>query len=71
MQGTVHIYTHETGTGSVLMDNGREVPFGRAAHAASGLRHLRPGQRVSLEIGSDGSVDRLWIIGIGGGQIIH
>lgn len=71
MQGTVHTYTHETVTGSVLMDNGRELTFGRDAFAASGLRHLRPGQRVSLELGSDGAISRLWIIGIGAGQIIR
>lgn len=71
MQGTVHTYTHETGSGSVLMDNGREVEFSRDAFAVSGLRHLRPGQRVSIEVGPDGVIDRLWIIGIGAGQIIR
>lgn len=71
MQGTVHTYVHQTGSGSVLMDNGRELSFSRDAFAASGLRHLRTGQRVSLDVGSDGAVSRLWIVGIGTGQIIH
>ncbi|BDZ58717.1 cold shock CspA family protein [Barrientosiimonas humi] len=71
MQATVHTFDLDTASGSVLMDNGRELRFGQTAFAASGLRHLRPGQRVSVEIGSDGGVSRLWIVGIGAGQIIR
>ena len=71
MQATVHTFDLDTASGSVLMDNGRELRFGQTAFVASGLRHLRPGQRVSVEIGSDGGVSRLWIVGIGAGQIIR
>ena len=36
--------------GSVLTDDGLVVPFGATAFASSGLRHLRPGQRLTVEI---------------------
>jgi hypothetical protein len=54
----------------VLLDDGREVPFDGIAFDASGLRHVRPGQRVSIEM-SASAVTRLWIVGIGDGQPIR
>ena len=39
--------------GSVLTDDGLVVSFGANAFASSGLRHLRPGQRLTVEL-SDG-----------------
>lgn len=41
--------------GSVLMDDGLVVPFGAAAFASSGLRHLRPGQRLTVELSEAGA----------------
>lgn len=41
--------------GSVLTDDGLVVPFGAAAFATSGLRHLRPGQRLTVELAEDGA----------------
>ncbi|KNX37627.1 cold-shock protein [Luteipulveratus halotolerans] len=70
MQATVHTFDPDEGSGSVLMDNGRVLDFARAAFAASGLRHLRLGQRVSVEVGAQG-VTRLWITGVGPGQRIR
>jgi cold shock CspA family protein len=70
MQASVHKYDDESGSGSVLLDDGREVPFDGIAFDASGLRHLRPGQRVSIEM-SASAVTRLWIVGIGDGQPIR
>ncbi|MEW2358204.1 hypothetical protein [Spirillospora sp. NPDC029432] len=53
MQGTVRTYDAETRTGSVLLDDGTELPFDAAAFAAGGLRLLRFGQRVNLAVGED------------------
>ncbi|RRS00206.1 cold-shock protein [Glycomyces terrestris] len=55
MQGTVSIFNEDT-SGEVVLDSGRRVGFDAAAFAVSGLRFLRPGQRVSLETGPDGAV---------------
>ncbi len=55
MQGTVANF-NEDGSGEVVLDSGRRVAFDAAAFAASGLRLLRPGQRVRLDAGADGAV---------------
>lgn len=52
-QGTVRDFDPTTGAGSVLLDDGRGVPFDGSAFAASGLRLLRFGQRVRLETVGD------------------
>ncbi|MET7392478.1 cold-shock protein [Dactylosporangium sp. NPDC005572] len=49
MQGTVATFDETTRTGTVLLDDGAEVTFPAAAFDASGLRHLRLGQRVRLD----------------------
>ena len=64
MQASVHKYQEESGSGSVLLDDGREIPFDGKVFDASGLRLLRPGQRVSVEM-SETALTRLWIVGIG------
>ncbi len=53
MQATVCRFDPETGSGSVLLDDGRQVDFDAAAFAAGGLRLLRPGQRVRLDRAAD------------------
>ncbi|MDQ6651066.1 MAG: hypothetical protein M3Z02_13250 [Actinomycetota bacterium] len=53
MQGTVRSYSVETRAGSVLLDDGTEMEFDRSAFDASGLRRLRVGQRVKLELVGD------------------
>ncbi|MFD0691202.1 cold-shock protein [Actinomadura fibrosa] len=50
MQGTVRTYDAETRSGSVLLDDGTELPFDAEAFAAGGLRLLRFGQRVNLAL---------------------
>jgi 2-phospho-L-lactate guanylyltransferase len=70
MQASVHTFDEETGAGSALLDDGREVHFSAAVFAASALRHLRVGQRLSLDLGEGTTVDRLWIVGIGDDQTI-
>ena len=46
-------------SGSVFTDDGTVLPFGRAALAGSGLRLLRPGQRVRFRLDGDGAVAAL------------
>ena len=71
MQASVHRYDEESGSGTVLLDDGREVPFSSEVFGASALRRLRGGQRVSVELGeSGGALSRLWIVGIGDGERI-
>ena len=55
MQATVASYDTATYSGSLLLDDGVEVPFGPEAIAGSGLRFLRAGQRVRLETTGDGA----------------
>jgi cold shock CspA family protein len=49
VQATVFRFDGATGNGAVLLDDGRELAFTGEALAGSGLRLLRPGQRVRLE----------------------
>jgi hypothetical protein len=55
LQGTVARF-NEDASGEVVLDSGRRVAFDAAAFAVSGLRFLRPGQRVQLDVDDDGSV---------------
>jgi 2-phospho-L-lactate guanylyltransferase len=48
MQATVSHFDSATGSGSVLLDDGVELPFAAEALDGSGLRLLRPGQRVRI-----------------------
>ena len=69
MQATIHTYDETTRAGSVLLDDGHEWAFAAEVFDRSALRHLRPGQRVSIE-GTAAAVTRLWIVGIGPGETI-
>ncbi|GAB2751383.1 hypothetical protein [Nocardioides pakistanensis] len=65
MQATVSSFDNQTGSGAVLLDDGVELPFGPEALAGSGLRLLRPGQRVRLDTAGGGaelSILRLQIL---------
>ncbi|WP_030164458.1 hypothetical protein [Spirillospora albida] len=53
MQGTVRTFDTATRTGSVLLDDGTELPFDAEAFGAGGLRLLRFGQRVNLALDGD------------------
>jgi 2-phospho-L-lactate guanylyltransferase len=61
MQGTVASFDPRERSGTVLLDDGTEVPFPAAAFDASGLRLLRLGQRLRLEQ-RDGTVTALALI---------
>ena len=77
MQASVHSFDPATGTGSVLLDTGRLLPFDAEVFDASGLRHLRTGQRVSIAVEPEdpetrgAHLTRLWIVGIGEGEPIR
>lgn len=70
MQASVHTFDEITGAGSALLDDGREVTFTGEVFAASALRHLRVGQRLSLDLGAGIQISKLWIVGIGDDQRI-
>jgi cold shock CspA family protein len=57
-QGTVATFVPETGSGTVLLDDGTELAFDGNAFANSGLRMLRFGQRVTMRV-VDGRVEAL------------
>lgn len=48
MQATVRSFVPATRSGTVLLDDGVELPFDAAAFDAGGVRLLRIGQRVRL-----------------------
>ena len=65
MQATVSGFDAATRTGTVLLDDGVQLRFPASALQDTGLRLLRPGQRVRLEITGDGAartVHRLQIL---------
>ena len=79
MQASVHTFDEASGAGSVLLDDGREVAFSAEVFATSALRHLRTGQRLSIDlthppVAEDQQgpphVTKLWIVGIGDDQTI-
>jgi 2-phospho-L-lactate/phosphoenolpyruvate guanylyltransferase len=53
MQASVHDFDASSGSGSVLLDDGVRLPFAPQAFWRSGLRLLRVGQRVSVEVEHD------------------
>ncbi len=64
MQATVATFDAESRTGSLLLDDGTPLAIPAAAFAASGLRLLRSGQRLTIESNAAGEVIRVWIPGI-------
>lgn len=54
MQATVRSWNALTRSGSVLLDDGLELPYDTAAFDAGGLRVLRFGQRVRVRVEGDG-----------------
>lgn len=55
MQATVATYSPDTRCGTVLRDDGSELPFAAVAFDRGGLRLVRPGQRVRIRV-VDGAV---------------
>ncbi|HIV58642.1 MAG TPA: cold-shock protein [Candidatus Stackebrandtia faecavium] len=61
MQATVAAFDPDTHRGKVLLDSGYSKEFDSDAFAVSGLRLLRLGQRVALDLTPEGRVAGLWI----------
>lgn len=61
MQATVRRFDPRTRTGDVLLDDGSVLAFPAGAFDASGLRLLRLGQRVRLDVDAAGAVTFLTI----------
>jgi cold shock CspA family protein len=55
MQATVSRYDEFSHEGDVLLDDGLELPFSAQALHGTGLRLLRPGQRVRVTVAGDGA----------------
>ena len=53
MQATVRTFDATTRAGSVLLDDGTELPYDDRAFDAGGLRLLRVGQRVRISVAGD------------------
>jgi 2-phospho-L-lactate guanylyltransferase len=70
MQASIHSFDELSGYGSVLLDDGRQFGFNGDVFGRSALRHLRVGQRVSVEVNGE-EVTRLWMVGVGGDQPIR
>jgi cold shock CspA family protein len=64
MQGTVATYDPDTQAGTLLLDDGSELAFPPEAFRRSGLRLLRPGQRLTVETDTAGGVERLRLPGV-------
>ncbi|MEU6822096.1 hypothetical protein ABZ921_15830 [Streptomyces atriruber] len=62
MQATAYTYDSETRSGSVLLDDGTPVSFEAPAFDAGGLRLLRPGQRVRIEVDGEGEARRITLV---------
>jgi cold shock CspA family protein len=52
-QGTIRDYDVEKRAGSLLLDDHTEVAIDRTSTESSGLRYLRIGQRVSLDVADE------------------
>ncbi|MFC4493961.1 hypothetical protein ACFPA8_07425 [Streptomyces ovatisporus] len=62
MQATSYTFDPETRSGSVLLDDGTPLPFDTAAFDAGGLRLLRSGQRVRIEVEGSGDERRVTFV---------
>ncbi len=54
MQATVRTFDAQSRTGTVLLDDGVELPYDRAAFDAGELRLARAGQRVRIRVDPTG-----------------
>lgn len=55
MQGTVREFSEATRSGSIILDDGTDIPIPPAAFSQSGLRKLAVGQRVRFEVEGEGA----------------
>ena len=59
VQATVRSFDPDTHSGELLLDDGSPLSFGPHAFDASGLRLLRLGQRVRVDVNATGEVIRV------------
>jgi cold shock CspA family protein len=64
MQGTVKEFSEETRSGSVVLDDGTEIPVPPEAFSRSGLLKLQFGQRVRFDVEGEGPDRRVSTINI-------
>jgi cold shock CspA family protein len=64
MQGTVKEFSEETRSGSVILDDGTEIPLPPEAFSRSGLLKLQFGQRVRFDVEGEGDARRVSTITI-------
>jgi hypothetical protein len=62
VQATVRGYDPGTRSGTVFTDDGTVLEFGAGALAGSGLRLLRPGQRVRIRRDAGGVITALTLV---------
>lgn len=62
MQATAYTFDPETRAGRVLLDDGTPLEFDAAAFDAGGLRLLRPGQRLRIEVAGEGDERRVTLL---------
>lgn len=62
IQGTISVFDIDTHSGKLLCDDGTELIFDGAAFDASGLRFLRPGQRVRVVLDPSGNVTLVTLV---------
>lgn len=61
MQATVRSFDPDSRSGELLLDDGSPLSFATQAFDRSGLRLLRLGQRVRVELDPSGAVTRVTI----------
>jgi 2-phospho-L-lactate/phosphoenolpyruvate guanylyltransferase len=59
VQATVRSFDPTTRSGTVLLDDGVELTYDRPAFDAGGVRLLRVGQRVRIELAGDAGARRV------------
>ena len=64
MQATVRSYDPASRSGSVLLDDGTELPYDAQALVGGGVRLLRSGQRVRVEVSGSAAQARVQFITI-------
>jgi 2-phospho-L-lactate guanylyltransferase len=65
VQATVATFDPAERTGTMLLDDGTQLNIPAAAFTVSGLRLLRPGQRLTVETDGTGQVTRVFLPAVG------
>lgn len=59
MQASIVDFDPDTRSGSVVLDDGTQLPYDAAAFDAGSMRLARVGQRVRIEVDGDGADQRV------------